>query len=138
MSSHNFYRLFIPYWVDILQERDNDIETELKAMKAEMLQNREYVPSTKRDAFQDLNAPFNLSLPLQWFMPDTERIASLHDISTKFTKERKKSANGTTYLSQFDLCFVWELSENTECCIPCCNYEAKSKGCTKKNIEERY
>ena len=80
----------------------------------------EYVPTTKRDAFQDLNASFNLSLPLHWFMPDTDRITSFHNLSENFSKERKNLAEGT-YLSQFDLCFVWELSENTECCIPCCN-----------------
>eukprot|EP00943_MAST-04B_sp_MAST-4B-sp1_P007109 g7109.t1 len=68
---------------------------------------KEWKPNTERDAFQDLNASFNLSLPFQWFMPDTERCKTLKHISRKFSKQRADQNGKDLYLSQFDLCFVW-------------------------------
>ena len=69
----------------------------------------EWKPNTERDAFQDLNASFNLSLPFKWFVPDTERFETLKHISRKFTKQRadQNDKSKDVYLSQFDLCFVW-------------------------------
>ena len=82
-------------------ERDNMEESkENKSMAKNVSENEaeeNYLPNrkhTKRDAFQDLNASFNLSLPFHWFMPDTERSPTLHS----FSKICLKNTNPLSYI----------------------------------------